>query len=205
MPLSTVREQKKAQRDQANSKTGSDLRTKESTTKETLIQKYSQKRTSDKGGVNLKKKSGADQTMSDALARIDEQLKQREVKLTAGQANSEDTGQSPYGSDKGTAVDPALIMYYNTIKRKINNEWMLSKSDFTGALQTKIIVMIDENGNILRTSFKKGSGDGSFDASAMRAIRRSAPFPIPPDSIRHEALTEGFLIEFNPESVTGRI
>ena len=33
----------------------------------------------------------------------------------------------------------------------------------------------------------------------MRAVRGAAPFPTPPASIRKEALTEGFLIEFNPQ------
>jgi colicin import membrane protein len=210
LPSSTVKEQKKAIRKLAKDKKGKDLLSHKSKTKKTVLQKWSQKQSSDNGGINInkkkKKKVGKNQSlMNNALARIDQQLKQRPVDLSAGQAKPGESGQSQYGSNKGTTVDPALLAYYNTIKRKINREWTVSKSEFTGSLVAKIIVMIDANGNILRSKFKKASGDGSFDASAMRAIRRTAPFPIPPNSIRKEALTEGFLIEFNPQKVSGRM
>jgi len=200
LPDTTVREQKHAKKDQAKDKRGSDLRSKKSKTKQTLMQKHSQKRTSNTGGVNLKKrrKTGGSR-IQNALARIDNQLKQREIKLAMAQTKDGDTGQSPYGGKKGSRYDPALIQYYNAIKRKINRQWVASKGDFEDQLIAKISVKIDIRGNILRSNFSKTSGNGSFDSSAMRAVRRAAPFPSPPASIRKEALTEGFLIEFNPQ------
>lgn len=206
LPTSTLKEQKQALKDQKFDKTGKDLKSNTSTTKKDLRQRTSQKRTADDGGVKLDKTTTKTTSrVSDALARIDQQLKQREVKLESSQAKEGDTGQSPFGSIKGSSIDPALVMYYNIIKRKINNEWVVSKSEFSGTLVTRIVVLIDARGNIIRTAFKKPSGNGSFDDSAMRAIKRSAPFPVPPDSIKQEAVSEGFLIEFNPNSVTGRI
>jgi len=205
LPQSTIREQKKALKELSKSKKGSDLKTHESKTKKSVVQKWSNKKTAKSGGLNIKKKSGKKSRISDALARIDQQLDQREVDMSVAQANTTETGQSPWGSTTGTKTDPALIGYYNTIKRKINKEWVLAKGDFTGTLRTKIVVRIDGRGNVIKSQFKRTSGDGSFDASAMRAIKNSAPFPIPPQSIRREALAEGFLIEFNPNTVTGRI
>ena len=206
LPKSTLREQKKAIRELSKGKEGTDLQTKDAQTKQTVVQKYSQKRTSETGGINLDKTNKTNNSqIDDALARIDQQLKQREVDLSVAQTKEGETGQSPFGSDKGSNADPELIAYYNTIKRKITQEWMISKGDVSGDLITQITVMIDANGNILRSQFKLSSGDGSFDESAMRAIRNTAPFPIPPASIRDEALTEGFLIEFNPQTVTGKI
>lgn len=207
LPQSTLREQKKAIRELSKGKEGTDLLTKETQTKQTVVQKYSQKRTSETGGINLDKTKTTPKTtqIDDALARIDQQLKQREVDLSVAQAKDGETGQSPFGSDKGSNTSSELVAYYNTIKRKITREWMISKGDVSGDLVTQIIVMIDANGNILRSQFKLTSGDGSFDESAMRAIRHTAPFPIPPQGIRNEALTEGFLIEFNPQTVTGKL
>ena len=146
-----------------------------------------------------------------ALAGIDEQLKNRDdqilqiKKTTVGVAQAKDnnTGQSVWGGDEGSNIDAALIQYYNAIKRKINREWILARQDFSGNLITKIVVMIDAGGGVTRTWFKKTSGDGSFDESALRAIKKAAPYPAPPQSIRDEAMTEGFLIEFNPKTVTG--
>lgn len=167
------------------------------------MQKYSQKRTSDKGGVNIKKKktkrtSKTQQSINNALARIDNQLKQREVKLAMAQTKDGTSGQSPDGGSIGSKIDKSLIQYYSAVKRKINRQWIATKGSYQETLIAKIYVRIDARGNILRSSFRKTSGNGSFDSSAMRAIRGAAPFPSPPPSIRHEAVTEGFLIEFNP-------
>ncbi|MCP5463760.1 MAG: cell envelope integrity protein TolA [Deltaproteobacteria bacterium] len=206
LPQSTIQEQRAALRELNKSKQGSDLANNQSQTKKSVVQKFSQKRTADKGGINIDKRSSKKPSaISNALARIDQQLEQRDVDMGAAQTKNSEEGQSKWGGSEGTAVDPAMIMYYNSLKRKIQREWVLAKGEFSGSLLTKITVMIDARGNILRSSFKKTSGDGSFDASAMRAIRNSAPFPVPPNSIKQEALTEGFLIEFNPNSVTGRI
>lgn len=207
LPDATVREQQNALRDLAKDQKGKDLISHSSQTKkiQETKTKISQKKTSDNGGINLNKKTTTLQKtrIDDALARIDQQLEQRQVDLTAAQARKEDTGQSPWGSNEGSDIDPALMVYYNTLKKKINREWIISKGEFSEGLKTKIIVMIDANGNVLRTSYKVASGDGSFDDSALRALKKAAPFPIPPESIRDEALTEGFLIEFNPKAVTG--
>ena len=56
LPQSTLREQKQALKDLAKDKQGSDLQTKQSTTKNVETQKISQKRTSDNGGLNLNQK-----------------------------------------------------------------------------------------------------------------------------------------------------
>jgi outer membrane biosynthesis protein TonB len=42
------------------------------------------------------------------------------------------------------------------------------------------------------------SGNGSVDDSALRAIQRASPFPVPPEELKWEALNEGFLVEFDP-------
>lgn len=146
-----------------------------------------------------------------ALANIDDQLKKRDdeilqIKKTdvgVAQAKDKNTGQSVFGGEEGSNIDPELITYYNAVKRKINREWILARQDFSGNMVTKIVVMIDGSGHVTRTWFKKTSGDGSFDESALRAIKKAVPYPSPPQSIKDEALTEGFMIEFNPRTVTG--
>lgn len=149
--------------------------------------------------------------IDEALAKIDEQLKNREdeilqirkTEVGVAQAKDKNTGQSVFGGEEGNVLDPALIQYYNAVKKKINREWILARQDFSGNIVTKIVVMINGSGQVTRTWFKKTSGDGSFDDSALRAIKKAAPYPPPPQSIREEALTEGFMIEFNPRTVTG--
>lgn len=207
LPDSTLKEQKEVIKELSKGKEGDDRSTKESKTEKVVkIKKESQKtNVSETGAINPNKRT-PDKTktrMDDALARIDNLTKQREIDLSAAQSRNEDTGQSPYGSDQGNTIDPALIAYYNTIKSKIRKNWV--KGEYAGVLRASIVVKIDANGNIMTANIEKKSTNTSFDDSAKRAVQRAAPFPPPPESIRNEVLTEGFEFDFNPTSVTGRL
>ena len=144
----------------------------------------------------------------DALAKINERLHERQdqlkqIEIGSAQAKNDETGQSQFGGAEGMALDPALIAYYNELKRKITSAWLLAKDKFTGQLIAKVDVLIDAEGKVVKTSFSKTSGDGSFDDSALRAVQQASPFPVPPEAIRDEALSDGFTFTFNPETVSG--
>ncbi len=207
LPQSTLREQKKAIRDKAKGKTGTDLTSNQSKSKIKSQDKVETLgRTADKAGVNINKKAtpATQKAETDAMAMIDKLIEQREVDLSTAQAKKGESGQSPWGGDIGDEVDPQVITYYNTLKRRIQKEWVLSGSDYAGGtLSTKIVVLIDGEGNVISADFEKSSGDGSFDDSAMRALKKASPFPIPPDTVKNEALTEGFEFEFKPGMVSG--
>lgn len=144
----------------------------------------------------------------DALSRINDKLRVRQeqfkqIDIGAAQAKNGETGQSPWGGAEGNVIDPALVAYYSALKRKVTSQWLLSKDKYSGTLVAKIAVLIDASGRVVSLSYEKTSGDGSFDDSAQMAIKRAAPFPAPPESIRDEAMREGFAFTFNPRSVSG--
>lgn len=162
----------------------------------------------DTGGVKIDpKKNAIDQKTDDALQRINEMMEKRRADIEAAQIKEEGTGQSPDGTlnASNTESDPELIAYYGALKRKINQEWITTPKLFENgaSLKTEVNVLIDATGQIINVSFETKSGNVSFDLSAQRAVERAGPFPPPPDKIKDEALTEGFLIEFNPRNVVG--
>ncbi|MBI4411020.1 MAG: cell envelope integrity protein TolA [Deltaproteobacteria bacterium] len=208
MPESTIREQKEALKDVTKAKE----KARDKTTFESPVKKKQAvetppvtKKTAEKGGIS--RKSESDRKMEEALARVQEQLEKREVQIEAAQIEKEGAGQSPYGSMdiQDGETNPALIAYYEAVKKKINQEWITTPKALEEGkqLRTQITVLIDSVGSIIRTEYELKSDDPSFDLSAMRAVERSAPFPPPPEEIKDEALTEGFLIEFNPRTVLG--
>ncbi|MBI2341043.1 MAG: cell envelope integrity protein TolA [Deltaproteobacteria bacterium] len=208
MPESTIREQKEALKDITKPKE----KAKDKTTFESPVKKKPAEatppvkaKTAESGGISPK--STTDKRMEEALARVQEQLEKREVQIEAAQIEKEGTGQSPYGSldIENGETNPVLIAYYVAVKKKINQEWITTPKTLEEGkqLRTQINVLIDAVGYIIRTDYELKSGDPSFDLSAMRAIERAAPFPAPPEEIKGEALTEGFLIEFNPRTVLG--
>ncbi len=209
MPESTLREQKQALKEKAKDKKGKDKKSLESPVKKKPpVEEYSQKRVTPEGGVQFKSKPGTEERkMEEALARVEQQLEKRKVEIEAAQIEKEGTGQSPYGSldiTKGE-TNPVLVAYYEAVKRKINEQWITTPKQVEGGvvLKTQINVMIDSLGKLIEASFETRSSDSSFDLSAMRAVERAAPFPPPPQEIKDEAITEGFLIEFNPRNVVG--
>lgn len=209
LPDSTIREQKEALKEIAKDKKGADQKSVES--KKKPVEKkppVDQKKTSPNGAINVqKKKPVKEQKIDDALARIEQQLQKREVEIEAAQIEKEGTGQSPNGSLDVTTSDinAVLIKYVGDIIRKIQSEWITTPKTLADGqvLKTQIVVTIDSQGHVISTSFETKSGDATFDLSAMRAVERAAPFPPPPDMIKDEAVSEGFLIEFNPRSVMG--
>ncbi len=205
LPASTIREQKEALNEKAKDLTGKDIHSQESANKQKPEDQESQKKQAENGGIQFnEKKSEADRTIEEALARNEEEMKKRQVDIEAAQIEKEGVGQSPQGSldAKTSETDPALVAYYEAVKKKINDEWITTPKETTGdqALKTQIVVQIDGQGNMISAEYQTKSGDDAFDLSTMRAIQRAAPFPPPPDTIRAEALSEGFLIEFNPKN-----
>lgn len=209
LPDSTIREQKDALKEIAKDKKGSDVKTAPSEIKKKNDTPVvaDQKKATPNGGVNLNKKPVKPSNIDDALNRVQEQLEKREVQIEAAQIEKEGTGQSQYGSltNDATDVNPELLAYYTAIKKKINEQWVVIPKTLADGqvLKTKVNVMVDASGNFTSATYDSKSGDESFDLSAMRAIERAAPFPPPPDSIKAEAVSEGFLIEFSPKSVVG--
>lgn len=206
LPDATLREMNNADKSNMQGNKGQDLTTIKGTKKESLVNKYHNQ---NKGGksINTGQKSTPKKlsAVEQALAGIDQQLEQREIQKTAAQTKTNESGQSPDGGLRGSSINPELTQYFSALKRKISREWDFAKGDYKGQLVAKILVMIDARGNIISSRYKKKSGDGSFDASALRALKQSAPFPVPPSSIKREALTEGFLFVFNPYNVSGTI
>lgn len=210
MPQSTIREQQVALKEIPKDKKGSDKKSVESPVKKPPPKDIPipDKRVSPEGAIQFTpKKNPRERTIDDALARMQTQMKQRQIEIEAAQIKEPGGGQSPYGTlDTNTGeTNPALVAYYIAIKKKINEQWITTPKQLPEgqSLKTGINVLIDAQGNVTSSSYETKSGDPSFDLSAMRAIERAAPFPPPPDEIKKEVVSEGFLFEFNPRSVVG--
>lgn len=213
MPSSTIRDQKEALKQLAKLK---EIPREKTDTPPPLNSKLSDKsltppveKKTVKIGGGTTKVDTTQKTVKvrDPLAEIAERNKLRtqqakQIEIGTAQSKDKESGQSLWGGQTGTAIDPALVAYYSLLKRKITNAWLISKGQYTGALIAKVDVNIDSQGKVISVSFDKTSGDGSFDDAAMRAVKKVSPFPSPPDSIKNAILKEGFRFTFNPTSVS---
>lgn len=69
----------------------------------------------------------------------------------------------------------------SAIQQAINRNWTIPPGKDTRGLSVTVQISLASDGNITRLNVTRGSGDGAFDASLVRAIRKSIPLPIPAD------------------------
>lgn len=134
--------------------------------------------------------------MTAALANIDKQLRQRKITPEASQTGTGVGNQ--YGNSNKVNLqggNPEYIRYRNMVKHKVMREWI--RPPGVDALKPpQIRVHISASGQVTSKAFSRKSNDPSMDGSAMRAIDRASPFPVPPATIRDEILNDGFNIGF---------
>jgi TonB family protein len=91
------------------------------------------------------------------------------------------------GTDVGSAgilKDPEFLLYYKTVQDQIKKAWT-----FTGGsndLTATVDFAIGPDGTLAGLKIGTSSNDGAFDDSVIRAIRRAAPFPAPPEKFRDQ-------------------
>jgi len=80
-------------------------------------------------------------------------------------------------------MDQLLKEYYNSLWEKIRRSWILpGASESYRGMKAIISVKISGSGELLKVWIEEGSGNSFFDESAIRAVKKSAPFPGLPDS-----------------------
>ena len=91
-------------------------------------------------------------------------------------------GVGPGTGSEGIQQDAGFLLYYQQVQKKIKDAW-----SFTGdnpELTATVTFGINPDGSLNAIKVTDSSRDPSFDDSVVRAIRRAAPFPPPPEKYR---------------------
>jgi TonB family protein len=156
-------------------------------------------------------KEKSDREIQERLKKLKEQMLARHLKQQARKSEEvADLGAKPlkpasagggpvaagtasegagYGVGAGTGSagiqqDLDFLLYYRTVQEKIKKAW-----SFTGGsndLTATVDFAIAADGTLTSVKIATSSADPSFDDSVIRAIRRAAPFPPPPEKYRSE-------------------
>jgi periplasmic protein TonB len=93
-------------------------------------------------------------------------------------------GVGPGEGSAGILQDPEFLLYYKTVQDQIKKAWT-----FTGGsndLTATVDFAIGPDGALTGAKIGASSKDSAFDDSVIRAIRRAAPFPPPPEKFRDQ-------------------
>jgi protein TonB len=81
-------------------------------------------------------------------------------------------------------IKELLRQYWKpNIERQLAMLWAKGKQLSDAELVTKLLILLDEKGNLTKISKLSGSGIIELDQAAVEAFRRAAPFPNPPHGL----------------------
>jgi TonB family protein len=92
------------------------------------------------------------------------------------------------GSGKGSVgiqQDRQFLLYYRTVQERIKKAWSFAGGG-SSDLTADVTFAIGPGGKLTGVKVTQSSKDPAFDASVIRAIRRAAPFPPPPQKYRSQ-------------------
>ena len=97
---------------------------------------------------------------------------------------------------KQRQIDSLTTQYIRLIEQRIQHNWLLPPGSRQGLI-CLLHIRLDDLGNVLDVSVARSSGDSNFDRSAITAVLKAEPLPIPkdPDAM---AVFRSFNFKFNP-------
>ena len=116
------------------------------------------------------------------------------IKRNIRQRNTQAKKSVPLASG-GTPGEKNI--YFSAIRNQIMRGWILPENLIENLYDLEAIVnfTIHADGSISDVRLEEGSGNKTFDASAIRAVKQAAPFPAFPSSIRKNPLTLAFAFD----------
>jgi periplasmic protein TonB len=104
------------------------------------------------------------------------------------EANVENPGKGagvgPGAGSAGIQQDAEFLLYYQQVQEKIKKAWSFGGNN--PELTATVTFGINPDGTLSSIKVSSSSRDPAFDDSVVRAIRRAAPFPPPPDKYRSQ-------------------
>jgi TonB family protein len=91
---------------------------------------------------------------------------------------------------QGYASDMEFRQYYSAIASRVESSWIYA-GDELDRLDAIVSIKIDRKGTLLDYWIEKSSGDKAFDDSALKAVKKSAPFPPLPGGFQQDVLEVG--------------
>ncbi len=156
-----------------------------------VISKFKQKY-----GEEIKLENKLDELRT-AIASEEKNKESRINNIALQARRSASSSKSGLTKVRSREMDRILKGYYNSLWDKIRKSWVLpGKPESYRGMKAIISVKISGPGELLDVTIEEGSGNSFYDESAVRAVRKAAPFPKLPES-QNNGMEIGF--RFIPE------
>lgn len=108
-----------------------------------------------------------------------------------GAADADSAASKKSGGGQGkqnNGGSAAKEAYAGKVRAKVSRSVKTPKGKFESG-EARIMVLISANGQVLKTTMSRSSGDQKVDDAAAAAVKRAAPFPPIPDELGQSSVT----------------
>ncbi len=105
--------------------------------------------------------------------------------------------EATLAAEREKQAQSVIAQYVGLIKQKIERNWRKPSAAKSG-LSCEVFVRLIPGGGVSHVEITKSSGDGIFDSSVEKAIRKAEPLPVPPDPDLFDRFRD-VRFEFKPE------
>lgn len=133
-----------------------------------------------------------------ATARERAQLRRDGGGARGGSGRGSGAGNGNGNGSGGVVRGMEFVAYFNQMRGLIKERWTWPHR---GDLKVTVGFGVRGDGEVFGLELLKRSGDASFDASVVRAVRRASPLPPPPRS--HAREFEQVELTFQPKDLDG--
>lgn len=139
-------------------------------------------------------------TLNTAALDAEMQTMEREMKQAEEIERIRREMQQTVVATRISANQAIVDQYRGLIARRVETKWNRPLSARAGMVVTLRINILPggEVGNVVPVG---SSGDAAFDASAVEAVRRASPLPVPGDVAVFNQSFRNFILKFRPEDL----
>jgi colicin import membrane protein len=119
-----------------------------------------------------------------------------------GSGEGQGSGGGPGGAGQGVGGGGPMALYQMEVEAKIRSNWAYPVALDKKQLEAVVVILVKQDGTILKTRIEKRSASLLFDESVLKAIERSNPLPPFPDSYR--VSQDEIVLTFNLKDLEGR-
>ncbi len=160
-----------------------------------------EKRKAEKEAKTAKEEEARRKAMAAAVASLESSLQNRPTpkpdnfpSIPGVQGQKGVLPGAPFGGTGGAgSIDPELAAYREQINQILHGNLIWLNQEKPIAI---VEFHIDTAGNIENPIISKSSGNPSYDAAVLRAVKKSSPIPLPPPKFA-AAYQDGFTIKFD--------
>lgn len=127
-----------------------------------------------------------------AEKKLEKKKPSRQASLgNGGAADADSAASKKSGGGKGKQNDGGAApedAYAGKVRAKVARSVRTPKGKFESG-EARIIVLIGANGQLLKTTMSRSSGDQKVDDAAAAAVKRAAPFPPIPEALGQSSVS----------------